>query len=61
MKKKSGWISFFVDSIGAIVIAGSGMYPEIYQTKKEALFDTHSDCKKITPPQPVKIEWMVEE
>ena len=58
MKKRVGWIAFFIDFQGEIALQGSGMYPHIYPTKRLALMDTHGDKGfKINPPQPVKIEW----
>ena len=58
MKKKSGWIAFFIDLKGKIALQGLGMYPYIYPTKRLALIDTHGDEGfKTKPPQPVKIEW----
>ena len=58
MKKKSGWIGFFVDSYGEIVIQGSEMHPKIYPIKRLALKDTYGTGKVIAP-QPVKIEWYI--
>ena len=58
MKKKSGWIAFFVDTYGKIAIQGSGMYPEIYPIERLALKDTLG-TEKIIAPQPVKIEWYI--
>lgn len=60
MKKQSGWIGFGVGMEEKIYILGSEMYPAIYKTKKDALKDAYCSSNKIKPPQPVKIEWMVE-
>lgn len=61
MKKKSGWIAFFIDYKGRIALQGAEMFPIIYRTEKLALKNTCNDSvHKTKPPQPVKIEWMVE-
>ena len=60
MKKKSGWIAFYIGIEGEICLHGEGRYPIIYRTKREALKVTWS-TPKMQSPAPVKIEWMVEE
>ena len=60
MKKKSGWVAFFIGLDGRIVLQGNGMHPAIYSSKREAIRMTHGNTGgiyKTIPPQPVKIEW----
>ena len=57
MKKRSGWIGFRVDCKGRIGIIGVEMFPKIYRTEKLAFSQTYSLSHKVSPPQPVKIEW----
>lgn len=59
MKKKSGWIAFFIGFEGEIVLQGNGMLPKIYTNRRDARADTHGNPDlKTKPPKPVKIEWM---